>query len=221
MSRRAVVCLVALACVSSGAPAQSPPPVVAKRTEAPAAFTAISPIFSQLVMLSYPAGFTVVNEKAMGDRYIREAVPAGQGLGGWSEMITVTGAKGLAANPNATPQRFVEQIASGFKQACPETFSLKGYGASKIGDHDAFVGWIGCGAVTAAGASRSESTLILAIKGSADIYTIQWAERGPAEAKPLDADDTKWLGRLQRLGPLKVCPVVPGESAPYPSCINR
>jgi hypothetical protein len=50
---------------------------------------------------------------------------------------------------------------------------------------------------------------------------IQWAERGPASSQPIVYDDAKWKDRLKRLIPIKICPLVPGEQEPYPSCVNQ
>ena len=44
------------------------------------------------------------------------------------QMITVTGAKGVAANPEVTPEKFAVSMAAGFKKACPETFAVKPFG---------------------------------------------------------------------------------------------
>jgi hypothetical protein len=181
----------------------------------------ISPIFSQLVMLSLPKGFTTVFENTSGSQYTREAVLDGESVERWSQMITVTGAKGLAANPRLTAQSFVEQIAGGFKNACPDTFSAKGLGALKISGRDAFIALAGCGTVASDGSARSESALLVVIKGTADYYTIQWAERGPASARPMVLDEAMWKERFDRLGPIKLCPVKPGEAPPYPSCADQ
>jgi hypothetical protein len=181
----------------------------------------ISPIFSQLVMLSLPKGFTTVFEDTSGAQYTREAVLDGETVERWSQMITVTGAKGLASNPRVTAQSFVEQIAGGFKNACPDTFSAKGLGALKISGRDAFIAVAGCGMVSSDGSAHSESALLVAIKGTADYYTIQWAERGPALARPMALDDAMWKDRFNKLGPIKLCPIKPGEAPPYPSCSNQ
>jgi hypothetical protein len=29
------------------------------------------------------------------------------------------------------------------------------------------------------------------------------------------------MERLQKLAPLRVCPIVPGEAPPYPSCVGK
>jgi hypothetical protein len=178
----------------------------------------ISPIFSQLVMLSLPKGFQTVFENTNGTQYTREAVPDGETVDRWSQMITVTGAKGLAANPRVTPKSFLEQIADGFKKACPATFSAEVFKAFKISGRDAFAALAGCGTVSADGGEHSEAALLIAIKGTADYYTIQWAERGPASPRPLSLADTKWADRIGMLGPITLCPIKPGEAPPFPSC---
>ena len=181
----------------------------------------ISPIFSQLVLLSFPKGFRTASEDTKGNSYIREAVLEGETLDRWSQMITVTGAKGLAANPNMSAKSFVEGLAGGFKRACPDTFSAKAIGALKISGQDAFAALASCGTAQSRTTRHSESAMLIAIKGAADYYTIQWAERGPASSQPLVQDEAKWQDRFKKLNPIKVCPRVAGEAAPYPSCMGQ
>jgi hypothetical protein len=121
---RAGICLATLgALVASAASAQGPPP---------ASFRVISPIFGQLVTFSMPASFVVVAENSTGPNYIREAVLKGETVNRWTQMITVTGAKGLVgspkANPDATPETFAGSIVGGFRSACPESFAAQGFG---------------------------------------------------------------------------------------------
>src|SRR3954470_18435939 len=100
--------------------------------QAPPAFIVISPIYSQLVRFSMPSNFAVVYENGNADNYIREAVLKGETVNAWTQMITVTGAKGLARNRQVTPESFAAAIASGFKKACPDTFDAKPLGATKF-----------------------------------------------------------------------------------------
>src|SRR5262245_28146111 len=94
------------ALVASAASAQLP---------APTSFTMISPIFSQLVTFRTPITFIPVFENTTGPRYVREAVLKGETIERWTQMITVTGAKGLADNPKVTPETFAGLIVGGFK----------------------------------------------------------------------------------------------------------
>jgi hypothetical protein len=185
----------------------------------------VTPIFSEIVVLHYPAGFvgafSHTNPHPDGNYYIQELVLQGETADQWSQMITTTGKEGLASNANLTPKAVLESIATGFKRGCPDTFSVKGLGSTKVGDHDAFVAWVSCGTVNSVAGAHSESTLLIAVKGTADYFTLQWAERGPASSQPLAYDEAKWGGRLKRLTPEKMCPRTPGEAAPYPSCVDK
>jgi hypothetical protein len=186
----------------------------------PAAFTAISRIFGQFVRVSMPMTFVAASERTNGPSYVREAVLKGETVSRWTQMITVTGAKGLAGNPKVTPETFAGSIAGGFKNACPDTFAAEGLGATKFGGQDAYVAIASCGRVEFGADKHSETALIVAIKGSADYYTVQWAER-PASSEMPAIDATKWQARLRQLQPIRLCPIVPGEAAPYPSCVGK
>ena len=185
----------------------------------PPSVTVISPIFGQLVRFSMPSDFVTVFEDTKGPNYIREAVPKGETAEQWTQMITVTGHKG-AATAQFTPQGFANSMAGGFKGACPETFAAKGFGATKLGEQDAFIAVLGCGKVNASADGHSEMLLLVAVKGSADGYTVQWAERGPTQTAPA-IDEAKWRQRLQALMPIRFCAIVSGEAAPYPSCVEQ
>lgn len=190
-----------------------------KTTEMPASFTAISPIFGQLVSFSMPSNFVVVFENTHNGRYSREAVLKGETAQQWSEMITVTGAKGLAVDPNASADNFAGSIAEGFKRACPDSFAAKAR-PTKFGEHDAFIAVVGCGRVGEGAAAHSETALLVAIKGTTDVYTLQWAVRAAASDKA-DVDDARWQERLKQLSPIRLCPIIPGEAPPYPSCAGK
>ena len=181
----------------------------------------ITPIFSQLVMFPFPKGFVPAFENAKGGQYIQESVLQGESVKKWSQMITITGAKGLALNPNITSTRFAERIAGGFERVCPDSYSATVLEEIKFGIYDAFATVVSCGNANLTGDPYSESMLLIVIKGENDYYTIQWAERGDVSKTPIKFDSIKWTDRLKKLTPIKLCPIVPGEPAPYPSCVNR
>jgi hypothetical protein len=180
----------------------------------------VTPIYSQLLSFSYPAGFAPAFENSKDNQYIQESVLKSESLDRWSQMITVTGAKDLAANPAITPKVFANTMASGFQQGCPNTFSAHNIGEFKIDGHDAMFAFLSCGTLSTNGKSHSESMLLLVIKGSRDVYTLQWAERGPASKTPI-VFEKKWSERMSSLTPVKVCPIVAGEKAPYSSCVGQ
>jgi len=182
----------------------------------------ITPIFSQLVTFSLPKGFVPKFENTKGGNYIQESVLKGESVKKWSQMITVTGAKGLSSNPNVTPRRFADGIAGGFKSLCPDSLSTMNFGEGKIGSNDAFAAVVSCGIANSPGEEPySESVLLIVVKGENDYYTIQWAEKGDASETPIKLDNVKWSDRIKKLTPIKLCPIVPGEPAPYLSCSNH
>jgi hypothetical protein len=178
-------------------------------------------IYSEAVAFSYPDGFQPGFQRTNGDHFIMELVPKGETVDQWSQMVTVTGTKGLSANPALTPQIAVERIANHFKGACPDTFSATGIGPAKISCHDAYELWASCGTVKSGENAHSESALLVSIKGVDDYYTIQWAERGPASSSPLVFDKTTWMDKLKRLAPITIAPIAPGAPGADSSCADQ
>jgi hypothetical protein len=220
MNKKMIALIVAIA-LSNMAHGKQATPV--KKTAEPTqakSLTAVTPIYSQLLSFSYPAGFAPAFENSKDNQYIQESIPKGEKLDRWSQMVTVTGAKDLASNPAITPKVFANNMASGFQQACPSTFNATNIGEFKIDGHDAMFAFLSCGTLSTNGKARSESMLLLVIKGSRDVYTLQWAERGPASKTPI-AFGKKWSERMNSLAPVKVCPIVKGEKAPYTSCVGQ
>jgi hypothetical protein len=194
---------------------------VAPSTPLPDSLISVSPIFSQLVVVGMPSQFRVVHEETKGVSYIREAVLAGETVEKWTQMLTVTGAKGLAGMAGLTPRRVVGGMAAGFQRACPGSFKAEQVVDSKLpAGQPLFVAVVGCGNSKTASGATSEVALIAAIQGKTDYYTLQWAERGAPSDAPIATDTALWVGRFKALFPIKLCDPVPGEAAPYPSCVG-
>jgi hypothetical protein len=199
----------------SGAAAESP---------AEPHLAATTPVFAQLVMFSLPPEFKSQKptyEKNSGSFYIREQVPDGETLGRWSRMITLSGTRGLAANPNATPQAMLARMSADFQRNCPDTFTTEAPGSQKVDGFDAYEVIVSCGRVQSGKDSYSESAIMVTVKGSNDYYTLQWTERGRDSAAGRPIDVAYWTKQLARLNPIRLCPIVPGEGAPYSSCARR
>jgi hypothetical protein len=188
--------------------------------QTPQSFRVISPIFGQLVTFTMPSNFAVLFENTKGGHYIREAVLKGETPERWTQMITVTGEKGLTLTPGSSPEIFAGTIAGGFKSACPDSFAAEPFGTMNFGRFEGFVAVIGCGRIDSGPTRHSETALLITLKGTTDYYTIQWAERGPESDEP-PVNDERWEARLRDLSPIDLCPIIPGEAAPYPSCVNK
>lgn len=194
----------------------------AARKQETAGYGVVAPIFSQLVAFTLPVGFTTVAEDGNGKSYLREAVLEGETVEHWTQMVTVTGARGLSAVPNLTPRAVASSIADGFQSACPGTYSEAGLPEGKAGGgYEQFAAVVSCGASPGTGGTTSESALVVVIKGEKDYYTIQWAERAAPSNAPIQLNQAKWSSRLARLLPINLCPILPGEAPPYPSCWQK
>ncbi len=190
------------------------------QAQAQQSFRVITPIFGQLVSFAMPSQFIAASENTEGDHYIREAMLEDETSEVWTQMITVTGEKGMALTSGGSPETFAGTIVGGFKSACPDSFAARPLGAMKFGRFEGFVAVIGCGRVDRGPTRHSETALLITLKGATDYYTIQWAERGPSSDEP-PVNDERWQTRLRDLSPIDLCPIVPGEAAPYPSCMNK
>ena len=157
----------------------------------------VTPVFTQLVMFSLPPEFKSQKpnyEKNSGSFYIREQVPEGETLGKWSRMITLTGTRGLATNPNVTPQAMLARMSADFQRNCPDSFSTAAPGPQKVDGYDAYEVIVSCGRVASGKEPYSESAIMLTVKGSNDYYTLQWTERGH------DSGATRPMMAMPKLG---------------------
>ena len=136
-------------------------------------------------------------------------------------MISLSGTRDLASNPNATPQAMLARMTAGFQRNCPDTFNSVAPGPQTIDGYAAYEVIVSCGHVQSGKDAYSQSAIMVAVKGSADYYTLQWVERGRDSAHPLNLDVAYWTRQFARLSPIKLCPLMPGEAPPYPSCSGR
>jgi hypothetical protein len=178
----------------------------------------ITPVFHRLVAFSLPAPFKLGFERTTGNIYVREHVPEGQTVDDWSRMITLTGVQGMSYSPEASPQAYLQALARGFQRHCPDTFVALDLGPQPLAREPSFATVVSCGRVTSGGKAHSETSVMVAIKGADDFYALQWTEHGPDSAHPLALDSKSWSARLAQLGPVQLCPIVPGEGPPYASC---
>ena len=181
----------------------------------------VTPVFHRLVAFSLPAPFKLGFERTTGNIYVREHVPEGQTVDDWSRMITLTGVQGMSYSPEASPQDFLQALARGFQRHCPDTFVALDLGPQPLAREPSFATVVSCGRVTSGGKAHSETSVMVAIRGSDDFYALQWTEHGPDSAHPLALDSKSWSARLAQLGPVQLCPIVPGEGPPYASCSAR
>jgi hypothetical protein len=211
---RALIAASSLALLAGGAAA----PAADEPLKQGAPQRVITPVFHRLVAFTLPPPFKASFQRTTGNIYVREHVPDGETVDEWTRMITLSGVQGMSYSPDATPQAYLQALARGFQRHCPDTYVALDLGPLPVIAEPSFAIVVGCGRVTSGGKARSETSVMLAIKGPDDFYVLQWTEQGRDSSHPPALDSKQWSARLAQLGPVQLCPIVPGEGPPYPSC---
>lgn len=130
---------------------------------------------------------------------IIEFLPPGEALDAWSQLLTMTSVVDGSGQPaDKAVLNAANNLAAGYGDACPGSFAAEDLGAPAVTGADAaFAAWLACGDVAGMGHSEAMAVLVLATGGK--LFTVQWAERGPASAVPLTFDMNHWLPRLDAL----------------------
>lgn len=180
---------------------------------------ATMPVYAHIVRFQAPVAYAPAFQKDNGGRFfIFEMVPKGETLQQWTGMMTVTGLNG-AAGALPPPAQYLQNFANGYRNACPDTFTLAPVPRAGSRPDGPTLFFLGCGKVTAPGQSpRSEMVLAGFMASPKGLYSVQWAERGPAQEKAPVFDAARWRVRVEALEQARLCERVPGEAAPYPSC---
>lgn len=179
----------------------------------------VAPVFSQIVAFPLPDGFAPAFEDANEAGYLNESVLAGETVQAWSQMITLSGAKGLVSDDPAydaaTMAAYLGKLYSG---ACPQGFAETAFDPPQIkGARAVHAGYLSC--ATLPDSPQSESMVFLVLVGAADVYTLQWAEHAAPSALPIPYAPQVWDSRLSHLAATaRLCDPVAGEAPPYPSC---
>lgn len=177
--------------------------------------TMVTPVFSQIVVAPLPAGFKPIYEDANAANYILEAVPQTETLDNWTQMLTLTGAKGRGGREGAALD-MANAMADLYGNLCPDDLVAEPLPVPNIpGASEVFAAFLGC---TAIPGSQPEAMVLLVMAGDEDLYTLQWAERAQA---PVTYDLANWTPRLAALtAKARLCTIVSGEAPPYPSCVG-
>ncbi|MGL4604649.1 MAG: hypothetical protein ACRCU9_10940 [Iodobacter sp.] len=185
----------------------------------PLQVTTAIPLFSQMLLFSYPKGFTLIHSERRSEIFFQQYVLDGESKNDWSQAVRITALKNMAADLTITPERVAASIAKGYLSDCPNSHTFTPFSGLKSGRHNVFAIVMSCGTIApkqSAPYSRSELTIV--IQGDKDYYTVQWIERSLPSEGPIPFNQDKWSDRFKFLIPIKLCPVIPGEKPPYPSC---
>ncbi len=182
----------------------------------------ITPIFHQLLMMRWPQEFAPqpAYEHSEHGNYLRLSLLHGESLQSWTQMLTITGSEDQAKMPALSLQALIDFGAQRYSSQCPGSYAMSVLPQEGASPGQLYAILQSCGHSPDA-PQYSISSLILALKGSDDIYTLRWDERAPAYEHPKPPDTQLWLHRLSELMPVRLCPLQAHEKAPYPSCLGK
>ena len=165
--------------------------------------TAMS-LYGSAVQFAVPRGFIPILINRSPTMFMAEYVPDGESGSSWTQMLTVTALNGGAAVPLTLQQ--LAAMQSDFSKVCRDALSLDLGSRPKLGDAEAHVVAAGCPSLETAGAVRGEQAFIVVLRDTRNIYSVQFARRGPAwpAGKP-PVDPGKADAELAKVGPILVC----------------
>jgi len=171
--------------------AQPPQPVVTS-----------TPLFSQVLVFTLPAGWKLAHQSGSPNSYLMEFTPQDQEIRAWNDLVTLQAYRDLAHKPEASPKNFLGMVASRMEKACPGKAVVQSLGDTRVDGFAAHSSILGCADL----GGRSELAVYLAIRGSHDLYLIHRAFRGQPfdRAKP-PLDAVRARQALASLAPVKLC----------------
>lgn len=159
------------------------------------------PLLGTEVSVTVPEGFGPApsfNDGNDQSAIVEFQIP-GESQAAWTQMFTVTAyadPTGQAADQSAGAM--AGNLLQGFSGACPTSFAAEDLGSPALeGAEAVMAGWLSCG--DTGGGATSESMVVLVAVKAGTIFTVQWAERGPASPGPLAFDMNHWMPRLDML----------------------
>lgn len=167
------------------------------------------PLYERVLAFDMLRGFVPVYENVNGDFYITEFVPDGQSIESWTQMVTVTAQR----NGAGSQLDHVTQASQTFDtlNGCNTGLVFKQLGQRQVHpDVSAVIISRSCKEVSGnayVGAKATgEQNLILHFSDGRDVYTLQFAVRGPFDRGKRPISDAQAIPQLAKFGTIKLCP---------------
>lgn len=162
-------------------------------------------VFAETISFRYPDRFTRDVEAANPLTYRHTFLLEGESLERWSEVIAVQVFKDDRAMTKQTPGAFLRTLEDVTRKTCAGAVTLQSLRPAEVRGYEAAAAVMRCGAAPGRGDADVETTLSVVIAGRADLFVIDWAERGAASRASAAIDVRAWEARLRQLEPLHVC----------------
>jgi hypothetical protein len=181
----------------------------------------LSKMMSQTLLFQVPAGFRMLSEILSGANYTQQWVPEGEQGWNWSRMIQASGNKDVAITTDVSPAYFATQLALTFKRSCPGDYSGVDLGPAKVGGYNAHAAIVNCARLFVNGQAKSETLVLIAIRGQRDYFSLQWSERADPLDAPFRADPAMVKEKYDRLLGARICKTAVGANLTTSSCAGE
>lgn len=182
------------------------------------------PVFHQTISTTYPfddLDAVVDFQEIVGDRqgFIAEWVPEGETVHNWTQMLTITGYNQAASHlsrpaANVLVGALIQSLTENYRRGCQAVDIQPLRVERPVGTRAVDAVFLACNQVT--GARHGEAMVAIAVVGTQDLYSLQWAERFPGGQSPVP--DAIWQARLQSLAASRFCDPPAGSSRPPVIC---
>ena len=142
-------------------------------------------LFSQVIAFDQPSRLVFAYRAEQDSRFIYESVLPEETVYNWTEMLTIIANAGVAGFHGVSAEGYAKAIASRYQALCPDTFVFKDLGPVKGAEFKSHRAVFACRTLPDQISknypqSMGEMTLVQTIQGSKDMYSIQYAMRGPS-----------------------------------------
>jgi hypothetical protein len=125
-------------------------------------------LVNENLLVTVPPGYKIDFQDKKPNSLMNEMVPTTETVNNWTEMVTVQ----IFYNMKATPEQFVDKMASGWKSACPGATSSAIASGPENG-YPSGVWLLNC--PKNPGTGKPEITWIKAVQGNDSFYVVQKA----------------------------------------------
>jgi hypothetical protein len=134
----------------------------------------IIPIFSQKILFSLNAEWTVSSENKGENTFLMEFTPSNESAKNWKNLISIQGFKNISSR--ITSGQFLDDIAKNFSSVCTNNIIYEKLTTPIIDGHQATTAIIGCAKL--GNDNQSEIGYYYSISGKNDIYLLTKSIRG-------------------------------------------
>jgi hypothetical protein len=168
-------------------------------------------LYSQILSIELKSNLVPIYQAQSRYSFMIEEVPFGETAQDWSRMFTIVAVRSVAQETGVSAESYAKRTASNVFLACPKNYISKDLGYVPGTEYPSYRIIFGCAilpknSVPGFAKPTGEMTVVQAIQGKNDMYSVQFAMRGPSYTadRPLMTDEMLKIF-LSHFDTLKLC----------------